>query len=91
MRKTRQIAHLGDKGHRGYEVEALQAHQRPNDGVHAPVGALLAQRCSDALDAFGGFFGSLPILVESDLLRGMFEADRGKVPLMGRLQELLRR
>jgi len=82
MRKASEVAYLGNEAHGRHEIDALQTHQRLDQWLHAPALAQIAQRLGEALNALTGLFGGLAILVESDLLGGMLEVDRGQVPLV---------
>jgi len=82
MFKTGEIADLGDEGDGRDEVQTLQAHQRLDQRVHAPVLTEFAQLGGDTLDALAGFLTGCAVLVESDFLRRVLEADSGQVSLV---------
>ena len=82
MSKAGQIAHLGDEGDGGDEVKALQTHQRFDHGIHAPILALHSQCLGDPFDSFASLLRGQSIFVKGELLRRMFEADRGQVSIV---------
>jgi hypothetical protein len=53
------------------------------------VFTVLAKRLCEPLHALVGILDGLPIFIESDLLGRMIKLDRGEVPLVAAVQELL--
>jgi hypothetical protein len=83
MREAIEIAGLSDQSDGGHDVNAAQAHERRNDRIHVPLGALQTQRFGELLDAFVRNFHGLSIFGEGNFMGGVFKADGRKSALMG--------
>jgi hypothetical protein len=64
-------------------------NQRFHHRIHPPLFTLHSQRLSDPFDLFAGLLRTQSIFVKGRLLRGMFEVDRGQVPISNRHRDRL--